>query len=121
MGFLGVYSAVYDYQPQGEGELAIREGDLLYILEKNAEDGWWKAKKKADREDEDEPEGLVPNNYVEEVSLLRRSELHTKCKVSRGVISQRRRVILFHCLAAQIYSALHVAKFTIDTDIIRTK
>lgn len=69
MGFLGVYSAVYDYQPQGEGELDIREGDLLYILEKNAEDDWWKAKKKAEREDEDEPEGLVPNNYVEEVSI----------------------------------------------------
>ncbi|KAJ5085674.1 hypothetical protein N7532_010445 [Penicillium argentinense] len=66
MGFLGVYSAVYDYQPQGEGELDIREGDLLYILEKSSEDDWWKAKKKADRDDEDEPEGLVPNNYVEE-------------------------------------------------------
>ncbi|KAJ5114559.1 hypothetical protein NUU61_000318 [Penicillium alfredii] len=69
MGFLGVYSAVYDYQPQGEGELEIREGDLLYILEKSTEDDWWKAKKKAEREDEDEPEGLVPNNYVEEVSI----------------------------------------------------
>lgn len=68
MGFLGVYSAVYDYQPQGEGELEIREGDLLYVLERSEEDDWWKAKKKAEREDEDEPEGLVPNNYVEEVS-----------------------------------------------------
>ncbi|KAJ5664741.1 Actin cytoskeleton-regulatory complex protein sla1 [Penicillium macrosclerotiorum] len=66
MGFLGVYSAVYDYQPQGEGELEIREGDLLFILEKSSEDDWWKAKKKAERDDEDEPEGLVPNNYVEE-------------------------------------------------------
>jgi len=68
MGFLGVYSAVYDYQPQGEGELEIREGDLLYIIEKNTEDDWWKARKKAEQDDEDEPEGLVPNNYVEEVS-----------------------------------------------------
>lgn len=67
MGFLGVYKAVYDYQPQGEGELELREGDLLYILEKSVEDDWWKAKK-AERDDEDEPEGLVPNNYVEEVS-----------------------------------------------------
>ncbi|KAJ5637252.1 hypothetical protein N7490_007131 [Penicillium lividum] len=66
MGFLGVYSAVYDYHPQGEGELQIQEGELLYILEKNAADDWWRAKKKADQEDEDEPEGLVPNNYVEE-------------------------------------------------------
>lgn len=69
MGFLGVYSAVFDYHPQGEGELEIREGDLLYILEKSAEDAWWKAKKKAARDDDDEPEGLVPNNYVEEVSI----------------------------------------------------
>ncbi|KAJ6106759.1 hypothetical protein N7512_010276 [Penicillium capsulatum] len=74
MGFLGVYSAVYDYQPQGEGELEIREGDLLYILEKSAEDDWWKAKKKAEREDEDEPEGLVPNNYVEEAQPAHRAK-----------------------------------------------
>lgn len=80
MGFLGVYSAVYDYQPQGEGELEICEGDLLYILEKNADDDWWKAKKKAEREDEDEPEGLVPNNYVEEVSPS--CQLRVACDVS---------------------------------------
>ncbi|KAJ5971157.1 uncharacterized protein N7479_001075 [Penicillium vulpinum] len=73
MGFLGVYSAVYDYQPQGAGELEIHEGDLLYILEKNADDDWWRAKKKAGREDEDEPEGLVPNNYVEEVRPAHRA------------------------------------------------
>jgi hypothetical protein len=75
MGFLGVYSAVYDYQPQGEGELEIHEGDLLYILEKNADDDWWKAKKKAEPEEEEEPEGLVPNNYVQEVSLQLRTTL----------------------------------------------
>ncbi|KAJ0311823.1 hypothetical protein COL5a_005572 [Colletotrichum fioriniae] len=67
MGFLGVYKAVYDYLPQAEGELAINDGDILYVLEKNAEDDWWKAKKKASADDEEEPEGLVPNNYVEEV------------------------------------------------------
>ncbi|KAK8056735.1 hypothetical protein PG993_001962 [Apiospora rasikravindrae] len=50
MGFLGVYKAVYDYAPQGEGELAIAEGDVL-------------------ADDDDEPEGLVPNNYVEEVCI----------------------------------------------------
>lgn len=69
MGFLGVYSAIYDYHPQAQGELELREGDLLYILEKSDEDAWWKAKKKAERDDEDEPEGLVPNNYVEEVRI----------------------------------------------------
>ncbi|KAL3494113.1 hypothetical protein BJX62DRAFT_199236 [Aspergillus germanicus] len=68
MGFIGVYTAIYEYQPRAQGELELREGDLLYILEKNDEDDWWKAKKKADRDDEDEPEGLVPNNYVKEAT-----------------------------------------------------
>lgn len=70
MGFLGVYKAVYDYAPQAEGELQIEEGDVLYVLEKSQEDDWWKAKKKATAEDEDEPVGLIPNNYIEEVRLL---------------------------------------------------
>lgn len=68
MGFLGVYRAIYDYAPQSEGELQIAEGDLLYILEQSSDDDWWKVKKKASVEDEDEPVGLVPNNYVEQVS-----------------------------------------------------
>lgn len=67
MGFLGVYRAVYDYVPQGEGELTISEGDILYVLEKSGEDDWWRAKKKASGDDEDEPVGLIPNNYIEEV------------------------------------------------------
>ena len=69
MGFAGVYRALYDYEPQEAQELAIDENDLLYVLEKNSEDGWWKAKKKASAEDEDEPVGLVPHNYVEQVRL----------------------------------------------------
>ena len=69
MGFLGVYRAVYDYVPQATGELAISDGDLLFILDKHGDDGWWRARKKARAEDEEEPEGLVPTNYVEEVCL----------------------------------------------------
>lgn len=68
MGFLGVYRAIYDYAPSAEGELAIGEGDLLYLLDKNDDDGWWKAKRKAGTDEEDEPEGLIPKNYVEAVS-----------------------------------------------------
>lgn len=73
MGFLGVYRAIYDYAPQGEGELAITEGDILYVLDKG-EDGWWKAKKKASGDDDDEPVGLIPNNYIGEVC----GQAHTK-------------------------------------------
>jgi actin cytoskeleton-regulatory complex protein SLA1 len=70
MGFLGVYTALYDYQPQGENELEIQEGELLYLLEKG-EDGWWKAKKKAADDEDDEPTGLIPANYVEKVGLTK--------------------------------------------------
>lgn len=69
MGFLGVYKAIYDYAPQSEGELEISEGDVLYVVEKSTDDDWWKAKKKAGADEEDEPVGLIPNNYIEEVRL----------------------------------------------------
>ncbi|KAM0496808.1 hypothetical protein ACHAPB_007093 [Verticillium nonalfalfae] len=51
--------ALYDYVPQADAELAISEGDLLYILDKSSDDGWWKAKKKANTDDGDEPIGLA--------------------------------------------------------------
>lgn len=67
MVFLGVYRAIYSYDPQSEGELALNEGDLLLVLEKSTEDDWWTVKKKAAGGDDDEPEGLVPSTYIEEV------------------------------------------------------
>jgi actin cytoskeleton-regulatory complex protein SLA1 len=70
MGFVAICTAVYDYQPQSSGELEIKEGELLYILEKSTDDDWWKAKKKAAGDDDDEPEGLIPNNYVEDAKPL---------------------------------------------------
>jgi actin cytoskeleton-regulatory complex protein SLA1 len=70
MGFVGIYKAIYDYAPQSEGELAMSEGDVLCVLEKSQDDDWWKAKKKASADEDDEPIGLVPNNYLEEVRFL---------------------------------------------------
>ncbi|PNS18585.1 hypothetical protein CAC42_5124 [Sphaceloma murrayae] len=74
MGFLGVYRAIYDYAPQGDGELEITEGDLLFVLEKSSDDDWWKAKKKAMSDEEDEPEGLIPSNYIEEAQPIYRAK-----------------------------------------------
>lgn len=68
MGFISVCTALYDYVPQSNNELAIKEGELVYILEKSGEDDWWKARKRAPGEADDEPVGLIPYNYVEEVS-----------------------------------------------------
>ncbi|KAK3050005.1 cytoskeletal protein binding protein [Extremus antarcticus] len=67
MAFVSVVRALFDYAPQSGEELEIKDGDLLFVLDKTADDDWWKCKKKAASEDDDEPEGLVPNNYVEEV------------------------------------------------------
>ncbi|KAI1914619.1 cytoskeletal protein binding protein [Ophidiomyces ophidiicola] len=66
MGFAGIYTAIYDYKPQADNELEISEGDILFILDKNSDDGWWKAKKKAIEDEDEEPVGLVPSNYVEQ-------------------------------------------------------
>lgn len=70
MGFVGVYRAIYDYEPRSEGELAIQDGDLLFILDKSDDDDWWRAKKKATDDQDEEPEGLIPNNYIDEVTIL---------------------------------------------------
>lgn len=68
--FLGIYVVLYDYTPQSEQELSLKEGDLLYVLEKSEDDDWWKAKKRTLFTDEDEPEGLVPCNYIEEAKTI---------------------------------------------------
>jgi actin cytoskeleton-regulatory complex protein SLA1 len=85
MGFVGIYRALYNYAPQGENELTISEGDLLYVLEKSSEDDWWKAKKKASGDEEEEPVGLIPNNYVEEVCVI--TGLRNRIGGVRGVLA----------------------------------
>lgn len=70
MGFLGVYKSLYDYTSQNDQELSLSEGDLLLVLEKSTEDEWWKAKKKTPAEQGEEPVGLVPHNYIEEVGAF---------------------------------------------------
>ncbi|KAL8913660.1 MAG: hypothetical protein Q9172_007240 [Xanthocarpia lactea] len=66
MVFVSICTALYNYVPQGDNELALQEGDLVYILEKSTEDDWWRAKKRAQPDEDEEPTGLIPNNYVED-------------------------------------------------------
>ena len=69
--FKGLYKAVYDYDPLPENaneELAIKENDILYLINDVLEDGdegWWLFKKRLVGADLEEPIGLVPNNYIE--------------------------------------------------------
>lgn len=68
--YLGVYRAVYDYDARADEELTIRVDDLLYLLERSDIDEWWKVKKRVlpvGDEEVDEPVGLIPSNYIEEV------------------------------------------------------
>ncbi|TDL29192.1 hypothetical protein BD410DRAFT_779523 [Rickenella mellea] len=60
--YLEVLKASYDYEPQSEDEIAIKEDQILLLLEKS-DDEWWKVKIK-DSSDEGEG-GLVPAAYVE--------------------------------------------------------
>jgi hypothetical protein len=65
--FVGICRAIYDYSPQTSDELQVADGDVLYVLEKG-QDGWWKVKMKVE-DDDDGPTGLVPESYIEHVSL----------------------------------------------------
>jgi len=65
--FLGIYTALYDFQPGSDAELSLSEGDLLYLLERSDEDDWWRVKKQStEGPDGDEPLGLVPATYIQE-------------------------------------------------------
>ena len=66
MPFIDIARAMFAYAPQSTDELAIEENDFLFVLEKG-EDDWWKVKKKVDGDD-DGTLGLVPQNYLEQVS-----------------------------------------------------
>lgn len=73
MPFIDICRAIYDWSPQSEEELEVKDGDLLFVLDKSDEDDWWKCKRKAVSDDDEEPEGLVPNNYVEKVKPLKQA------------------------------------------------
>ncbi|KAF8558937.1 hypothetical protein OG21DRAFT_1503895 [Imleria badia] len=63
--YLAVLKASYDYAPQSEDEIAIKENQIVFLLEKT-DDDWWKVKIKGGSQDEDSPSGLVPAAYVEQ-------------------------------------------------------
>jgi len=54
------HKAMFDYESQNDGELSMKEGDIVMITEKDPS-GWWYAIKS------DGKEGFVPSSYVEKV------------------------------------------------------
>ena len=75
MTVIGICKAIYEYASQQpnhdepDTEISIAEGETLYILERG-DDGWWKVRKKAEGDEEEGEEGLVPANYVEEATPI---------------------------------------------------
>jgi len=67
MTFTAIARAIYDYEPQEEGEIALAENEIVYIYEKDQEgnEGWSRGKNKIQQ-----TEGLFPSTYVEEVYIL---------------------------------------------------
>ncbi|PHH68778.1 hypothetical protein CDD82_289 [Ophiocordyceps australis] len=70
MVFLGVYKALYPWTESDDGMLPMEQGDLLCIVGMNEGSDWWRAKKKAVADEDDEPEGFVPSNYIEPAPVL---------------------------------------------------
>lgn len=58
--------ALYDFEPQEEGELAFRKGDVIRVIN-SAYEGWWKGEL-------DGRVGIFPLTYI--VSLLLRNLMH---------------------------------------------
>jgi len=67
MAYITIARAIYDYEPQDEGEIALKENEIVYIFEKDTEEneGWWRGKNK-----EQSTEGLFPSSYVEEFPCI---------------------------------------------------
>ncbi|KAJ8086575.1 cytoskeletal protein binding protein [Marasmius tenuissimus] len=65
--YLAILKASYDYTPDkgSDDEVAIKEDQILFLLERT-DDDWWKVKIRGASQDEETPSGLVPAAYVEQ-------------------------------------------------------
>ncbi|KAJ2361336.1 cytoskeletal protein binding protein, partial [Coemansia sp. RSA 2610] len=73
MPLVEVRRAIYAYTPADGDELAMREGDVLYILNNDDAD-WLQAKRKVLNIDDPEEQGLVPANHTELIKPITRAK-----------------------------------------------
>lgn len=55
------YRAIYAYKPQNEDELELKEGDVVYVMEK-CDDGWY-----VGTSGRTGMFGTFPGNYIQQV------------------------------------------------------
>ncbi|XP_037401835.1 formin-binding protein 1 isoform X20 [Pygocentrus nattereri] len=56
---IGTCKALYPFEGQNEGTLALVEGEVLFVIEEDKGDGWTRVRRN------EEEEGYVPTSYVE--------------------------------------------------------
>ncbi|XP_051788367.1 formin-binding protein 1 isoform X14 [Erpetoichthys calabaricus] len=56
---IGTCKALYPFEGQNEGTIAVAEGEVLYVIEEDKGDGWTRVRRN------EEEEGYVPSSYVE--------------------------------------------------------
>ncbi|CAE6520735.1 unnamed protein product [Rhizoctonia solani] len=66
-----VLVALYDYSPPAgaEDEVAIKEDQVLLLID-SSDDEWWKVKVKTNSQEDNGDSGLVPKAYVEEAKPI---------------------------------------------------
>lgn len=84
--YLAILKASYDYTPQSDDEIAIKQDQRLLLVEKVDDEyvfsspaletlwlissSWWKVKVTGNEEEAENKIGLVPAAYVEQVRLV---------------------------------------------------
>nr|XP_006013669.1 PREDICTED: formin-binding protein 1-like isoform X3 [Latimeria chalumnae] len=56
---IGHCKAMYQFDGQNEGTLAMKEGEILYVIEEDKGDGWTRARRQSGEE------GYVPTSYID--------------------------------------------------------
>ncbi|EUC53910.1 actin cytoskeleton-regulatory complex protein SLA1, putative [Rhizoctonia solani AG-3 Rhs1AP] len=71
VSYHSVLVALYDYNPPAgaEDEVAVKEDQVLLLLD-NSDDEWWKVKIKTNSQEDNGDSGLVPKAYVEDAKPI---------------------------------------------------
>ncbi|CEL63271.1 Tyrosine-protein kinase JAK1 OS=Homo sapiens GN=JAK1 PE=1 SV=2 [Rhizoctonia solani AG-1 IB] len=69
--YISVRIALYDFTPESDdsGELAVRKGDTLLLLD-TPNDDWWRFKLKTERQNNNGSSGFVPREYTQEAQFI---------------------------------------------------
>ena len=62
------YRVLYDYAAQQDGDLELKEGDIVTLLESPLDGDWWCGKL------DDERQGWFPKSYVEYIDVIGESK-----------------------------------------------